>query len=73
MIYIPHQGWKAFEQELARMAERHKPPVDLVSKAAKALTHPEDASKRTIKRMAAEILDNQEWNPKPPPPPKRKK
>jgi hypothetical protein len=47
------------------LAQGRKPPPDLVSKAAKALKHPEEASKRTIKRMAAEILDDQEWNPKP--------
>lgn len=45
---------------------RHKPPVDLVKKAAEALDHPEKASMRTIKRLAAEVLDNQQYDSKPP-------
>jgi|GEM_PF-3655526 len=57
--------------------KRHKPPPDLVEKAADALRRPEDASKRTIKRMAAEVLDNQQYNPQksnaPKPKPVRKK
>jgi hypothetical protein len=42
-----------------------KPPPDLVSKAADAIKHPQDASLRTIKRMAAVILDDQKYDPKP--------
>lgn len=44
--------------------KRHKPPPDLVEKAADALRRPEKASMRTVKRMAAEVLDNQQYNPK---------
>lgn len=46
--------------------KRHKPPADLVHKAAQALSHPDKASLRTIKRMAAEVLDNQQYDTKPP-------
>lgn len=50
-----------------RMANSmHKPPADLVKKAAVALDHPEKASMLTIKRMAAEVLDNQQYDRKPP-------
>lgn len=45
---------------------RHKPSVDLVKNAAPALDHPEKASMLTIKRMAAEVLDNQQYNRRPP-------
>ncbi len=45
--------------------QRHKPPPDLVKKAAEAMTHPEKASQRTIKRLAAEVLDNQQYDSKP--------
>lgn len=45
---------------------RHKPPADLLKKAAAALAHPEKASNLTIKRMAAEVLDNQQFDSKPP-------
>lgn len=47
-------------------AKRRKPPIDLVQKAAEALRHPEYASQRTIKRMAAEVVDNQQYNPQKP-------
>jgi hypothetical protein len=59
------------------MTRKQKPPPDLVSKAAKALKNPDTASKLTIRRMAAIVLDDQEYDPqkhrpKPTPKPKRK-
>jgi hypothetical protein len=45
------------------MARKQKPEPDLVEKAARALTDPKRASLKTIQRMAAVILDDQEFNP----------
>ena len=47
------------------MARHQKPEPDLVKKAARALTDPKQASLKTIKRMAAVILDDQEFDPQP--------
>jgi beta-phosphoglucomutase-like phosphatase (HAD superfamily) len=47
------------------MARKQKPEPDLVRKAAQALKKPEHASLRTIKRMAAIILDDKEYDPEP--------
>ena len=46
------------------MARKQKPPPDLVTKAAKALKTG-IASKQTIKRLAAVVLDDQEYDPQP--------
>jgi hypothetical protein len=56
------------------VAEIEKPMPDLVKMAARALKKPETASKRTIQRMAARILDDQKNDPEPhkPSPKKRK-
>jgi hypothetical protein len=43
------------------MARKHKPEPDLVDKAAEALKNPKAASPRTIQRMAAVLLDDQEF------------
>jgi hypothetical protein len=53
---------------MAKTNARRKPPPDLVKKAAAALSHPEKASKKTIQRLAAEVLDNQQFDSKPPTP-----
>ena len=47
------------------MPGRRKLPPDLVTKAAKALEDPATASKQTIKRLAAVVLDDQQYDPKP--------
>ena len=49
------------------MARKHKPAPDLVEKAAKALKNPKTASLRTVRRMAAVLLDDQEFAPQPHP------
>jgi hypothetical protein len=46
------------------MARKQKPPPDLVSKADRALKTG-IASKQTIKRLAAIVLDDQEYDPRP--------
>jgi hypothetical protein len=45
------------------MARKQKPEPDLVKKAARALSDPKRASLKTIRRLAAVILDDQEFNP----------
>lgn len=47
------------------MARIQKPEPDLVGKAAKALKNPKTASLKTIRRMAAVVMDDQEYDPKP--------
>jgi hypothetical protein len=47
------------------VAEKQKPFPAIVKVAAKAIKHPETATKRDIKRMAARILDDQKNDPKP--------
>ncbi len=47
------------------MARKQKPEPDLVEKAARALKNPKTASLKTIQRMAAVILDDQEYDPQP--------
>jgi hypothetical protein len=47
------------------MARKQKPEPDLVEKAARALSDPKKASLKTIRRMAAVILDDQEFDPQP--------
>jgi hypothetical protein len=47
------------------MARKQKPELDLVKKAARALSDPKTASLKTIRRMAAVILDDQEFDPQP--------
>jgi beta-phosphoglucomutase-like phosphatase (HAD superfamily) len=47
------------------MARIQKPEPDLVTKAAKALNDPKAASLKTIRRMAAVVLDDEQYDPKP--------
>jgi hypothetical protein len=45
------------------MAEKQKPTPAIVKKAAHFMKHPEDATKRDIKSMAARLLDDQRNDP----------
>jgi hypothetical protein len=45
------------------MAEKQKPKVDIVHKAAHFMKHPEDATHADIKSMAARLLDDQRNDP----------
>ena len=47
------------------MAEKQKPRPLIVKVAAKALKHPETATKKEIQQMAARILDDQKNDPEP--------
>lgn len=47
------------------MARIQKPEPDLVRKAAQALKNPKTASLKTVQRLAALALDDQEYDPKP--------
>jgi len=47
------------------LARTQKPEPDLVGKAAKALKNPKTASLRTIRQMAAVVMDDQEYDPQP--------
>jgi hypothetical protein len=47
------------------MARKQKPEPDLVEKAAKALRNPKAASLKTIQRMAAVLLDDEQYDPEP--------
>jgi hypothetical protein len=47
------------------MAEKQKPQVDIVKRAAKLIKDPAAATKSDIKRMAARILDDQKNDPEP--------
>jgi beta-phosphoglucomutase-like phosphatase (HAD superfamily) len=45
------------------MARKQKPEPDLVAKAAKALKNPKTASLKTVQRMAAVVLDDEQYDP----------
>lgn len=47
------------------MAEKQRPNPRIVTVAAKAMKHPEDVTRKEIKRMAARILDDQRNDPQP--------
>jgi hypothetical protein len=47
------------------MAEKQKPQTRIVKVAAKALKHPETATRKEIQQMAARILDDQKNDPEP--------
>ncbi len=53
------------------MAEKQKPTPTIVKKAAHFMKHPEDATKRDIKSMAARLLDDQKNDPEPHKPAKK--
>ena len=48
-----------------QLARTQKPEPDMVGKAAKALKNPKTGSLRTIRRMAAVVMDDQEYDPQP--------
>lgn len=54
------------------MVEKKKPAHDLASKAGKALKTGE-ATPKTIRRLAARVLDSERNDPDPPAPKKHKK
>jgi hypothetical protein len=45
------------------MARKQKPEPDLVEKAGRALKNPRTASLKTIQRMAAVLLDDEQYDP----------
>jgi hypothetical protein len=47
------------------VAEKQKPIPAIVKKAAHFMKHPEDATKRDVKSMAARLLDDQKNDPQP--------
>jgi len=55
------------------MAEKQKPTPTIVKKAAHFMKHPEDATKRDIKSMAARLMDDQKNDPQPHRPAKKTK
>jgi hypothetical protein len=55
------------------MAEKQKPIPGIVKKAAHFMKHPEDATKRDIKSMAARLMDDQKNDPQPHKPTKKTK
>jgi hypothetical protein len=41
------------------MVEKQKPEYDLVKRAAKLMTHPEEATPEDIKRLAARVMSDE--------------